>query len=72
MDAEEEQRQAVEAERRKQALQDAQTFASVAERFLTEHVAGQRRGEAVAREVRNYLVAAWGGVDRLAPSRQRT
>src|SRR5215469_1748185 len=45
--AEEEKRQAAEAERRKQALQDAQTFASVAERFLVEHVAGQRRGKAV-------------------------
>jgi integrase len=59
-DVEQEQRQAAEAVRRAKALQNAATFCSVAERFLREHVAGQRRGPAVAREVRNYLVKAWG------------
>jgi hypothetical protein len=59
-DVEEEQRQAAAAERRAKALQDTTTFCAVAERFLREHVAGQRRAPAVAREVRNYLVTAWG------------
>jgi integrase len=52
--------QAEAAARRAKALTDATTFASVAERFIAEHLAGQRRGEVGAREVRNYLVKAWG------------
>jgi integrase len=48
------------AARRAKAFQDATTFANVAERFIAEHLAGQRRGEVGAREVRNYLVTAWG------------
>ncbi len=57
---EKEKKRAAEAERHAKALKDAQTFAAAAERFIDEHVVGQRRGEAVAREVRNYLVAEWG------------
>jgi integrase len=52
--------EAAAAARRAKAVSDATTFASVAERFIAEHLTGQRRGEAGAREVRNYLVKAWG------------
>ena len=41
---------------------DARTFASVAERYIQEHLAGQRRGKDGTREVRNYLVKTWGAL----------
>jgi integrase len=58
--AEEEKQRTAAAARLAKAKQDAQTFAAVAEKFISEHLAGQRRGKAGAREVRNMLVAAWG------------
>ena len=48
----------VEAERHARALQDAITFASVAECFIAEHLAQERRGKPGTR--RNYLIKAWG------------
>jgi integrase len=59
-DAEAEKVRTADAARRAAALADATTFASVAERFISEHVAKQRRGSPGAREIRNYLVNAWG------------
>jgi integrase len=59
-EVEAEKARAAAAERQAQALKDATTFAAVAERFIAEHVARQRRGKAGAREVRNYLIKAWG------------
>lgn len=49
-DAEAEKASAADAARRAAALADATTFASVAERFISEHVAKQRRGGPGARE----------------------
>jgi integrase len=59
-EVEEEKQRVVQETRRAKALQDATTFAAVAERFIKEHLAGQRRGKAGAREVQYYLIKAWG------------
>jgi integrase len=36
------------------------TFAHVAEAFIARHLAGQRKGARVAREIRNELIPRWG------------
>ena len=48
------------AARRVEALKQANTFASVAERYIKEHLRKQRRAKATAREIRADLVEAWG------------
>ena len=48
--AEADARAQVEAARRAEALKRKNTVASVAERFISEHIAGQRRADAGARD----------------------
>lgn len=55
-----EQQQKLAAIRRTEALKQAHTFASVAERYIAEHVTGQRRAKDSAREIRTGLVSVWG------------
>jgi integrase len=38
----------------------AHTFEAVAERYIAEHLAGQRKERDAAREIRNNLIATWG------------
>lgn len=52
----EEERQRLAAQRRR-----ANTFAAVAEDFITEKLPKERSGEAVEREIRGNLIPAWGG-----------
>jgi integrase len=59
-ESEAEKARAADAVRRAAAQAHATTFSSVAERFINEHVTKQRRGGPTAREIRNYLVNAWG------------
>jgi integrase len=53
------QRAANEVKRRAEALTRENTFASVAERFIAEHVNGHRRAKKTAGEIRSMLVVAW-------------
>jgi integrase len=53
------QRAANEVKRRAEALTRENTFASVAERYIKEHVNGHRRAKKTAGEIRGMLVAAW-------------
>jgi integrase len=58
-DAEAEEKAKADEARRAVALQQANTFASVAERYIKEHLGNQRRAKATAREIRTDLVEAW-------------
>jgi integrase len=58
--AEAEEKAKAEAARRAETLKKAHTFASVAERYIKEHLNGQRRGKVTAREIRSDLIEAWG------------
>jgi integrase len=58
-EAEAEERAKIDLARRAEALKKAHTFASVAERYIAEHLAGQRRAKAAAREIRTDLVKEW-------------
>src|SRR5579862_4045546 len=58
--AEAEEKAKADAARRAAALKKANTFASVAERYIKEHLRRQRRAKATAREIRTDLVQAWG------------
>jgi integrase len=49
-----------DATRRAETLKKAHTFASIAERYISEHLKGQRRGKVTAREIRSDLIEAWG------------
>ena len=59
-DAAAEVRAKADAVRRAEALKQANTFASVAERYIKEHLGKQRRAKATAREIFADLVEAWG------------
>src|SRR5262245_30857571 len=54
-DAEADKARAVEAARRAAALQNQTTFASVAQRYVNEHLATHRRRAAATREINNEL-----------------
>jgi integrase len=56
---EEGERRRAETERQHEALKDASTFASFAEKYIAER-AGNRRAEADAREIRRCLISEWG------------
>jgi hypothetical protein len=58
--AEAEEKAKAEAARRAETLKKGHTFASVAERYISEHLNGQRRGKVTAREIRSDLIEAWG------------
>jgi integrase len=58
-DLEAKQRREAEARRAAEAQKMANTFAAVAERYISEHVHGQRRAVMTAREIRTLLVQAW-------------
>jgi integrase len=58
--AETEEKANADAVRRAETLKKANTFASVAERYISEHLNGQRRGKVTAREIRGDLIEAWG------------
>jgi integrase len=58
-DAEAERQQAAQALQRARALETATTFASVANRYVNEHLAKQRRAKRAAAEMRE-LTDAWG------------
>ena len=59
-DAAKEKAEAAAEERRARALQDETTFGSVAEKYIADHLNGQRRAKASAGEIRKHLVEAWG------------
>jgi integrase len=46
--------------KRQQALQDAKTFTSVAEKYIAEHVTGQRREQKAKLEIRSLLISELG------------
>jgi integrase len=58
--AETEEQAKADAARRAETLKKAHTFASVAERYISEHLNGQRRGKVTGREIRSDLIEAWG------------
>jgi integrase len=58
--AETAERATAKAARRAETLKKAHTFASVAERYINEHLSGQRRGKVTGREIRSDLIGAWG------------
>jgi integrase len=57
--AEAEEKAKADAARRAAALRRAQSFASVAQRYVAEHLNGHRRAKASANEIRSLLVSAW-------------
>jgi integrase len=69
-DVEAERLQEAERQRRALALQNAKTFAAVAEKYISEHLAGQRRGKKAESEIRKYLVSEWAEkpVSAITPS----
>jgi integrase len=58
--AEAEEKARADTARRAETLKKAHTFASVAERYIGEHLDRQRRGKVTAREIRSDLIEAWG------------
>jgi integrase len=58
--AETEEKAKADAARRAENLKKSHTFAGVAERYVSEHLSGQRRGKVTAREIRSDLIEAWG------------
>jgi integrase len=58
--AEAEEKAKADVARRAETLKKAHTFANVAERYISEHLNGQRRGKVTAREIRSDLIEAWG------------